>query len=120
MTRVKRGITKNLKREIILNQAKSYKGISSLLIRTAKQRTLKAETHAYKDRRAKRRQWGLLWVTRINGILRNNGIHWSIFSFFLKNTRLTLNRQILSQIGLQDYRTFQTYFLYLVNTLCRI
>jgi len=66
MPRVKRGVTAKARHNKILRKAKGYYGARRKLYRTAKQAVTKAGQYAYRDRRAKKRVFRSLWITRIN------------------------------------------------------
>jgi large subunit ribosomal protein L20 len=71
MTRVKRG-SKSIKKVKIMRLSKSYKGSSSKLWRSAKQRVNRALANAYVGRRLKKRLYRRVWIKRISSSLKNN------------------------------------------------
>nr|Q9TJR1.1 RecName: Full=Large ribosomal subunit protein bL20c; AltName: Full=50S ribosomal protein L20, plastid [Prototheca wickerhamii]AHK09991.1 ribosomal protein L20 [Prototheca wickerhamii]CAB53110.1 50S ribosomal protein L20 [Prototheca wickerhamii] len=106
MTRVKRGNIARNRRNEILDLAKGFRGSSSKLYRTAQQRTIKALTNSYKDRKNKKREFVKIWVSRINAAVRLSGLNYSSFQNQLKFHKIRLNRKICSQIALQDQESF--------------
>ncbi|MCB1698482.1 MAG: 50S ribosomal protein L20, partial [Halioglobus sp.] len=64
MPRVKRGVVAHRRHKKILKQAKGYYGARSRIFRVAKQAVTKAGQYAYRDRRARKRQFRALWITR--------------------------------------------------------
>ena len=108
MTRVKRGTVARKRRNKILELNRGYRGSHSTLFRTAQQRTLKALTTAYTDRRKKKRTYRLLWIRRINAAVRTTGTTYSKFIHSIKKDQIMLNRKVLSQLVVLDPTSFTT------------
>jgi large subunit ribosomal protein L20 len=108
MTRVKRGTVARKRRNKILELNRGYRGSHSTLFRTAQQRTLKALTTAYTDRRKKKRTYRRLWIRRINAAVRTTGTAYSKFIHQIKKNQILLNRKVLSQLVLLDPKSFET------------
>ncbi len=98
MTRVKRGTVARKRRNKILDLNRGFRGSHSTLFRTANQRSLKALSSSYSDRRKKKRQYRRLWIRRINAGSRPAGLSYSRFMHALKTNRVFLNRKMLSQL----------------------
>ena len=62
MARVKRGVTAGRRHKKMLGKAKGYYGARSRTYRTAKQAVIKAGQYAFRDRRAKKRDFRALSV----------------------------------------------------------
>src|SRR4030065_2751200 len=77
MSSVKRGITARKKRRKILKLAKGFFGSRHRLIRTASEAINKAMKYAYRDRRARKRDFRRLWIARINAAARLHNISYS-------------------------------------------
>ena len=77
MARIKRGVVANRRHKKVLKEAKGYYGARSRVFRVAKQAVIKAGQYAFRDRRAKKRVFRALWITRINAQARENGITYS-------------------------------------------
>lgn len=73
MPRVKRGVIARRRHKKILNLAKGYYGARSRVFRVAKQSVIKAGQYAFRDRRARKREFRALWIARINAGARING-----------------------------------------------
>ena len=108
MTRVKRGTVASKRRNKILELNRGYRWSHSTLFRTAQQRTLKALTTAYTDRRKKKRTYRRLWIRRINAAVRTSGTTYSKFIHEMKKDQILLNRKVLSQLVLLDPASFKT------------
>ncbi len=79
MARVKRGVKRRIKREKVLGQAKGYWGAKSSNYRTAKEAVEKSLLYAYRDRRAKKRDFRRLWIIRVKAGAMANGLTYSRF-----------------------------------------
>src|SRR3989344_1602054 len=102
MSRVKRGVNKNKRRKNILAQTKGYRFNRSSKERTAKEAIFHAGSHAFRHRRAKKREFRNLWALRINAAARPLGFSYSKFIGALKKSKITLDRKVLATLA-QDY-----------------
>ena len=106
MSRVKRGITARKKRRKILKLAKGFFGARSRLIRTATEAVNKAMKYAYRDRRARKREFRQLWIARINAAARLNNISYSRLVDGMKKSGIELDRKILAELAVNDPQGF--------------
>ena len=106
MARVKRGNKRLLKRKKILRRAKGYYLAKSKLYRIAKQQVEKSLAYAYRDRKAKKRDFRGLWIVRINAAARENDITYSRLMDGLKKSGSDINRKMLSEIAVSDPGAF--------------
>jgi large subunit ribosomal protein L20 len=106
MARVKRGVIANRRHKKVLKEAKGYYGARSRVFRVAKQAVIKAGQYAYRDRRAKKRVFRSLWITRINAQARENGISYSQLIAGLKKANIEIDRRILADLALRDKPAF--------------
>ena len=106
MTRVKRGTVARKRRKKILALNRGFRGSHSTLFRTANQRSLKALTSAWSDRRKKKRQYRRLWIRRINAAARTFGLSYSRFMHILKRNNIGLNRKMLAQLSILHPKGF--------------
>lgn len=102
MVRVKRGKTKHKKRKKVLKKTKGYKGGRKSKYRQAKEALMHAWSYAYRDRRAKKREFRKLWQTQINAACRKQGLTYSKFIHHLKEKGIQLNRKMLATFA-KDY-----------------
>lgn len=107
MARVKRGVTTHARHKKILDRAKGYRGRSKSCFRIAIQRVEKALQYAYRDRRAKKRNFRSLWIQRINAGVRQHGLVYSQFMGGLKNAGITLDRKVLSELAISEPAAFK-------------
>ncbi|WKE63952.1 50S ribosomal protein L20 [Gallaecimonas kandeliae] len=106
MPRVKRGVTARARHKKVMKAAKGYYGARSRVYRVAFQAVIKAGQYAYRDRRAKKRQFRQLWIARINAAARQNGLSYSRFINGLKKASVEIDRKILSDIAVHDKAAF--------------
>ena len=104
--RVKRGYKARRRRKKILKLAKGFRGSRSKLIRTAADAVDKALMYAYRDRKARKRDFRRLWIARINAATRINGISYSKFIHGLKQANVELDRKVLAELAISDPEGF--------------
>ena len=100
--RVKRGFKARQRRKKVLKLDNGYRGGSSKLFRTAADAVDKALMYAYRDRRARKRDFRRLWITRINAAARMNGLSYSKFIHGLKASEIGLDRKVLADLAVTD------------------
>ena len=79
MARVKRGVTAHARHKKVLELAKGYRGRAKSSFRIAIEKVEKGLRYAYRDRRAKKRNFRALWIQRINAGAREEGLTYSQF-----------------------------------------
>lgn len=107
MPRVKRGKIALKRREKILKYTKGYKWGRKSKERAAKEALLHAWTHAYRDRRVKKRTTRALWQIQLNAAVRQHGLNYSKFINGLKKTKIELDRKVLSQMAREYPEVFK-------------
>lgn len=106
MARVKRGVHAKKKHKKILELAKGYRGAKSKTFRAAKEQVMKSLTYAYRDRKARKRDFRKLWIVRINAAARQNGLSYSRLVSGLKMANAEIDRKILSDMAISDPEAF--------------
>lgn len=106
MPRVKGGPATRQRRKKVLKLAKGYYGAKSKKYRVANQAVMKSGNYAYRDRKAKKRDFRRLWITRINAAARMNGMSYSTFISGLKRNGVEVNRKVLADIAVNDEAGF--------------
>ena len=106
MTRVKGGPHTRRRHKKVLKLTKGYFGQRHRVFRRANESMLKALWYAYRDRRARKRDFRRLWISRINAAARQNGITYSRFIYGLKQAGVALDRKILADLAVRDRETF--------------
>ena len=104
--RVKGSNIHKKRRVKVLKLAKGYFGSKHKLYKTAKEQVMHSLKYAYRDRRQNKREMRKLWITRINAACRINGISYSKFINGLSNAGVEVNRKMLSEIAINDPKTF--------------
>jgi large subunit ribosomal protein L20 len=89
-----------------LKLAKGYRGGRSKLYRTAADAVDKALQYAYRDRKARKRDFRRLWIARINAAARMNDLSYSRFISGLKKAGVDLDRKILADLAVADPKAF--------------
>ena len=105
MSRVKRGVIAHARHKKILNMAKGYRGRNKNVFRVAVEKVEKALQYAYRDRRAKKRNFRSLWIQRINAATRLHDMTYSRFISGLK-AGIELDRKVLADIALKEPANF--------------
>ena len=107
MARVKRGVITHARHKKILKLAKGYRGRASTCFRVAIEKVEKALRYAYRDRRAKKRDFRGLWIQRINAGTRQYGMPYSRFMNGLKKAGIMLDRKVLADIAAREPASFK-------------
>ncbi|AWM42003.1 50S ribosomal protein L20 [Gemmata obscuriglobus] len=76
------------------------------LFRMAKTTLLRARTYAFRDRKAKKREYRRIWIVRINAACRMRGMRYSEFIHGLQLSHIALDRKSLSEIAIHDPAAF--------------
>jgi large subunit ribosomal protein L20 len=104
--RVKRSVHARKKRREVLERAKGYYGARSRRFRVAREQLLHSGQYAYRDRRAKKREFRRLWITRISAAARQNGLSYSQLVRGLRAAEVDVDRKILADLAATDPRAF--------------
>ena len=107
MARVKRGVTSHAKHKKVLKAVKGQWGRRKNTIRVARQAMEKAMQYAYRDRRAKKRNFKSLWIQRINAGVRAEGLTYSKFINGLNKSGIKLDRKVLAEIAYENPEAFK-------------
>ena len=107
MTRVKRGVMAHKRRKKVIKQAKGYKWGRSTKYKLAKDAVKHALTHAYRDRKTKKRNFRRLWQIKINAATRLNGMTYSRFINALKKANIEIDRKILATLAEKHSEIFK-------------
>ncbi|MFP4152597.1 MAG: 50S ribosomal protein L20 [Alkalispirochaeta sp.] len=107
MPRAVDGTRRKDRRRKITSQTKGYWGRRKNVFRTAKDALTKAGEYAYRDRKAKKRDFRRLWIARINAACRAEGITYSRFIEGLNKADVRINRKALSNLAIEDRDAFR-------------
>lgn len=106
MARVKSGRATRRWKKKIFKRAKGYRMGKSKLYRHAAEQVDKSLNYAWRDRRARKRDFRQLWITRINAQARLHGLSYSRFISGLKRANVEIDRKILADLAVNDVQAF--------------
>jgi large subunit ribosomal protein L20 len=102
MPRAKGGPKTRARRKRVLDLAEGYWGAKSKLFRSATEQVDHSLKYAYRDRKARKRDFRRLWIARINAAARLNGVTYSRFIAGLTKSGVALDRKILADLAISD------------------
>ena len=108
MARTKRGVTSRAKHKKVFKAVKGQWGRRKNTIRIARQAMEKALQYAYRDRRAKKREFRSLWIQRINAGVRAEGLTYSRFINGLNKSKIKLDRKVLADLAYNNPEAFKS------------
>src|SRR5258705_13847314 len=106
MEREKRGVTAGPRPKRVFGKGKGYYNPRRKVYRAAKQAVIKALQYAYRDRRAKKREFRALWIVRIGAASRLAGMSYSVFMNGLKKAQIEMDRKMLAELAVNDSKAF--------------
>ena len=107
MPRVKGGYTTRRRRKAVLKLAKGYYGSKHTIYKTAHEQVMRSLRYAFRDRKARKREFRKLWITRINAACQLNGIKYNQFINGLANADVVINRKMLADMAVNDAEGFK-------------
>ena len=107
MPRSVNSVAKRARRKKVLKQAKGYFGRRKNVWTVAKNAVDKAMLYAYRDRKAKKRNFRSLWIMRINAGARMHGMSYSQFMGKLSVSGMELNRKVLADLAMNHPEAFK-------------
>ncbi|MAW79707.1 MAG: 50S ribosomal protein L20 [Parvularcula sp.] len=107
MSRVKRGVTAHARHKKIIGKAKGYYGRRKNTFRVANQAVEKAGQYAYRDRRARKRNFRSLWIQRINAACRELDFTYARFIDGLTKAGVEVDRKVLADIAVHEPEAFK-------------
>ena len=108
MSRTKRGVTSRERHKKVFKAVKGQWGRRKNTIRIARQAMEKALQYAYRDRRAKKREFRSLWIQRINAGVRAEGLTYSRFINGLNKSKIKLDRKVLADLAYNNPEAFKS------------
>jgi large subunit ribosomal protein L20 len=106
MPRVKRSVHARKRRRKVLEQARGYWGVKHSSYRHAKEQVEHSLAYAYRDRKARKRQFRRLWILRINAAARQNGLSYNQFVAGCRKAEISLDRKVLADLAVSDPEAF--------------
>ena len=107
MPRSVNAVASRAKRKRILKMAKGYFGRKKNVWTVAKNQIEKGLQFAYRDRKAKKREFRKLWIQRINAGARQYDVNYSQFMGLLKKAEIDLNRKVLADLAMNHPVAFK-------------
>ena len=104
--RVKRAVHARKKKKAYFEAAKGYRGGRSRLWRTVKDAVERSREYSFRDRKARKRDFRRLWITRINAAAREFGLSYSRFMNGLQKADIQIDRKVLADIAVHDKEAF--------------
>jgi len=109
VSRATNAVARKRRRKKVLKQAKGYWGRKHSSYRFANEQLMRSGQYAYRDRRARKRDFRRLWITRINAAARREGMSYSQFMHGLKLAGVELDRKVLADMAVRDADTFRRF-----------
>ena len=100
-------VASRARRKKILNQTKGYWGARKTVFTIAKNILEKGLTYAYRDRRAKKRNFRALWIQRINAGARQHGMSYSELMGKIHGKNIQINRKVLADLAMNNPSAFK-------------
>lgn len=108
MSRTKRGVTTSARHKKVIKAATGYQGRNGGNFRIAIEKVEKGLQFAYRDRRAKKREFRKLWIQRINAGARLSGLTYSTFMNGLLKAGIELDRKVLADLAVREPDSFKS------------
>jgi len=106
VARVKRGVVAHRKHRTILERAKGFRYSRKLLFKPANEAVLHSLAYAFRDRRARKRDFRRLWIARINAAARLEGLPYNRLMHGLRQAGVEIDRKMLAELAVRDRGSF--------------
>jgi len=107
MPRSVNNVASRKRRKRVLELAKGFFGRKKNVWTVAKNAVEKGLTYAYRDRKAKKRDYRSLWIARINAGVRQHGLSYSAFMGKIKKAGIELDRKVLADLAMNNPQAFE-------------
>ena len=107
MPRSVNSVASRARRKKILKQTRGNFLSRKNVWTVAKNTYEKGLTYAYRDRRAKKREFRSLWIQRINAAARQYGLTYSQFMGRIAKQNIGLNRKVLADLAMNNPQAFE-------------
>ncbi|MEZ6196132.1 MAG: 50S ribosomal protein L20 [Planctomycetota bacterium] len=104
--RVTNAVPRHRRKKRLMKRVRGFVGGRSKLLRAAKETLVRAEAFATRDRKARKRDFRKMWITRINAAARANGITYSQLIAGLAKAEIVVDRKQLSELAIHDPQAF--------------
>ncbi|MBL8068126.1 MAG: 50S ribosomal protein L20 [Armatimonadetes bacterium] len=107
MARIKRGLMRHKRHKKVLSRAKGYYGRKKNVFKNAHEQVMKSGQYAFRDRRAKKRDFRRLWIARISAACRAEGVRYGELIHAMTAKGIQVNRKMLSELAIHDPAAFK-------------
>jgi large subunit ribosomal protein L20 len=104
--RAKNGSARNKRKKRLFRKVKGFVGGRRRLLRSAKETLLRAGMFAFRDRRARKREFRKLFIIRLTAAAEMRGLRYSRLIHGLRLAQIGLDRKSLSELAIHDPETF--------------
>src|SRR3954462_7962690 len=104
--RARKVAARNKAKKRLFQKVEGFVGGRRRLLRSAKETLVRAGMFAFRDRRAKKRDFRRLFITRVSAAAEMRGLRYSRLIHGLKLANIGLDRKSLSEIAIHDPETF--------------
>ena len=104
--KVSTAVARRRSKKRLFREAKGRVGGRRKLLRAAKEGVIRGRVYAFRDRRARKRDFRALWITRLTAACRARGLRYSVFIHGLSLAGLELNRKSLSELAIREPQIF--------------
>ena len=109
MPRASNAVARKKRKKKALKQAKGYFGRKHSSYRYANEQLMRSGQYAFRDRRARKRDFRRLWIIRINAAARQEGMSYSQLIHGLDEAGVEVNRKVLADIAVNDPDDFRRF-----------
>lgn len=106
MGRTTFGAARHKRKVRTLKASRGFRGARRNHYRLAKEAIIRAGVYAFRDRRARKRDFRALWVTRLTAACRARGIKYSRFIYGIAAANIELNRKVMSEMAIHNPTDF--------------
>src|SRR6202046_4896517 len=104
--RATKGAARNKAKKRLFKAVEGFVGGRRRLLRLAKETLLRAGMFSFRDRRAKKRDFRKLFITRLSAAAEMRGLRYSRLIHGLRLAKIGLDRKSLSELAIHDPGTF--------------
>jgi large subunit ribosomal protein L20 len=109
MARATNAVARKKRKKKVLHEARGYYGRKHSSYRFANEQLMRSGNYAFRDRRARKREFRRLWIVRINAAARREGMSYSELMHGLKLAGVEVNRKILADVAVRDPEAFRRF-----------
>jgi|SRR3954451_21301525 large subunit ribosomal protein L20 len=107
--RATNAVARKRRKKKVLREARGYWGRKHSSYRLAHEQVMRSGQYAYRDRRARKRDFRRLWIVRINAAARREGMSYSQLMHGLKEAEIEVNRKMLADVAVRDPEAFRRF-----------